>query len=550
MARVHSSAKDVWGYARISTPEQDEGFGLDVQKEEITLYCLRNGLNLLGIITDDCSGDLQFRPGLDKLISNLRQGVGGGVVVHRPDRLARKAWIAEWAMDEWHTMKLAIHFENLGLIENTPEARFQVGIMCQVGELDKAQMLRKMSRGRNKKVRDGIVLGNGVAPFGYRYEGKGKTSRLVIAEDEAAIVRSVFELYVLEDMGVQIIAERFTAERIPTAADRNKNGFRHNKTRGYGEWHAGVLYRILRNPTYYGKMPHFIWTKQYQEVNGVRKIVRHRSLSNPDMVYVGVPPIVSEELWQAAQARLAARTNRPRPNSFRQYLLARRADCMCGWKMAARTTRGGRSHYSETPYYYCNGTTTRNNRRCSMPHFNGRQVDALVWGWVEAFLSEKQALAAGLQAMQSHGEERREELLQRRASVERQLADTARQTQRLLSLYVEGSFDLAMIEQHQKQLEQRQAGLKDGLKEIEEELRCAGPSEEDIIQLQAFADKIRQRFPTVEFEQKRKIIELLGVRVKMFVEDGQRMIEVSCNIPRATLRTMVDDVNSLSLRKS
>src|SRR5450631_347777 len=88
----------VIGYTRVSTTEQVEGFGLDVQEAAIRKYCKADGLHLVAMLTDQGqsgSNGLDDRLGLAEGLARIERGEASALVVYRLDRLARDLILQE-----------------------------------------------------------------------------------------------------------------------------------------------------------------------------------------------------------------------------------------------------------------------------------------------------------------------------------------------------------------------------------------------------------------------------------------------------------------------
>src|SRR5438309_11179607 len=80
------------GYRRVSTDEQVQGNGLEVQEQAIRWYCTDNDLNLIEVTSDEGisgSNGLDARVGLASALARLEAGEADCLVVYRLDRLAR-----------------------------------------------------------------------------------------------------------------------------------------------------------------------------------------------------------------------------------------------------------------------------------------------------------------------------------------------------------------------------------------------------------------------------------------------------------------------------
>jgi len=79
------------GYARVSTSEQSsEGHSLGAQRDAIEAECRRRGWQCVSVETDVASGkSTEKRPGLQRVLTALRDGTADVLVTVRLDRLSR-----------------------------------------------------------------------------------------------------------------------------------------------------------------------------------------------------------------------------------------------------------------------------------------------------------------------------------------------------------------------------------------------------------------------------------------------------------------------------
>lgn len=82
------------GYTRVSTDNQTEGYGLQVQEDRIKAYAKDQGHSLEGVFREEgVSGSLGKRPALGKLFEYIKVHKIDAVVFLRLDRLSRSLLI-------------------------------------------------------------------------------------------------------------------------------------------------------------------------------------------------------------------------------------------------------------------------------------------------------------------------------------------------------------------------------------------------------------------------------------------------------------------------
>ena len=86
------------GYIRVSTAEQVEGFGLEVQERAVREYAMANGLRLVAVCRDEGqsgSNGIDTRAGLAEALATVEGGHATALIVYRLDRLARDLLLQE-----------------------------------------------------------------------------------------------------------------------------------------------------------------------------------------------------------------------------------------------------------------------------------------------------------------------------------------------------------------------------------------------------------------------------------------------------------------------
>ena len=193
-------------------------------------------------------------------------------------------------------------------------------------------------------------------------EGKRKYPTLAINEEQATIVRMIFNAYINENIGTQAIANRLNDMGIkPPMIER---------------WSADTIRDMLENPHYIGKVK---WNERKAVVvldNGKFRKTRPKATDEDYILCDGLhEAIISEELFYAAQDK-RGRSHRTCANKELRNPLAGLLYCECGRSMSYRHSTRGDLKYRE-PRLVCNGQKYCGNGSCSVDEMMDFVVDLL-----------------------------------------------------------------------------------------------------------------------------------------------------------------------------
>jgi len=271
-------------YLRVSTVDQaTEGFSLDMQRERLTAYCTAQGWDDISVYMDDGeSGTGMDRPALKRLIRHIEEKKINGVVVLKLDRLSRKQKDVLYLLEEV--------FENNGVffksatepIETTSAlGKAMIGVLAVFAQLERDMIVERTVGGKLQRIRSGKMHG-GHAPFGYQWPEEGDD--LEIVPDEADTVREIFKRFIDGDSYNEL--SKWAQTKHPSYT-----------------FDAGIIKRILKRPTYAGKM---LYSGNVYESN--------------------TEPIIDQKTWKESQRELQRRDDGLPPRG--EYLLT--GLCRCG----------------------------------------------------------------------------------------------------------------------------------------------------------------------------------------------------------------------------
>ncbi len=496
-------------YARVSTDRQAENQTIEQQVERLQADAQQRGWTITPaqIYRDDgVSGARLDRPALDRLRDAIGQGQVDVLLIASPDRLARRYAYQVWLLEEFARAGCTAIF-----LDRPPTGDPQDALVIQirgaVAEYERAVIADRMRRGRLAALRAGRLLPWATPPLGYRVDPRAPRDPAGVRVDEAgaALVRQVDAWYVEEGLTLYGIAQRLSAQQVPTPT-------------GLALWSPATVRKILTNATYqgiaYGNQQRTVPARRSYPLIG-RALKGAGGASGewrPPEEWIGVPvpAIVSTERFAQAQTRLAQNRERAPRNTQGEYLLRCLVSCrQCG--LAHGIWNNGR--YA---YYRCKGLDGLMARRrptpCRSRQVATERLDGLVWADLCQVLTDPAVLDEAVRRAQQgwlssdERQARRQDLHRRRAEVERQIG-------RLVDAYTAEALTLEELRQRRATLEAR----LEALRREEQQLIAEGVKDDHIqlvaSQVESFRARVAQGLEQATFAERRGLVELLVDRV-------------------------------------
>lgn len=484
-------------YARVSTEDQErEGTSLDTQIEACHKYAEEHGYEVQEehILKEAYSGLTLERPYLDILRAWVANKEVDGVVVYSTDRLSRDPVHLLLLVEEFEKKKAELHFVTEPL-DNTPEGQLLTFVRGWAAKLEAAKIQERTNRGRRARALAGkLPSASHLGLYGYDYlPGReiGEGVRYV-KEEEAKWVREMFQWLVEESLSTRAVTYRLRELGVPTP-------------KGNGFWQKSTVSRILSNPAYCGK------TYAFTQSKGVRK-PKEEWLEIPD----ATPPIISEELFEAAQGQLQRNRELAPRNGKRQYLLKGHVQCrQCGRNYWSNVSHGRR-------YYGCSGSLKIvTPEKCYNRRTNADTLEDMVWEQVEAIITKPELVLAELERRQEESAQvtHLEKDLER---IETQLANRDKQKARAWKAF-EITGDEDAFKASISRLSEETKALEEEKRQIEKRVRDNQQFNPNIEDVQQACELIRQNLRGVSFEDKRFILEAL--QVKVWIDGNEVAIE-------------------------
>lgn len=329
-------------YARVSTEEQAvEGYSISAQKKKLTAYCETQDWDVVGYYVDEgISAKNTNRPELIRMIDHIKKGLIDCVLVYRLDRLTRSVLDLYNLLDVFE--KYDCKFKSATEVYDTTTAigRLFITIIAALAQWERENIGERVRVGQQEKVRQGKYT-SGRKPYGYNADHKEGV--LTVIEEEAKIVRSVFNDY-LKGHSAQRICKKLNTIGTP----------------GRDYWNEKAILYILENPLYVGTLRWRKETEHYFEIPN------------------SVPAIIEKELFDNVQRlREARRESHPR-SAYGSYIFSGIIKCpRCGRSLVGNYVTSKKKDGTITKYkqYFCRG---RKLNVCSMGSMSERKLEKAI----------------------------------------------------------------------------------------------------------------------------------------------------------------------------
>ena len=290
-------------YARVSTEKDEQLNSLKNQQQyyEEFIKSNKNWTLVGGYIDEGISGiSVKKRENFHNMIEDAERGKFDFIITKEISRFARNTLDSIQYTRKLLSCGVAVLFQNDNINTLDEDSEFRLTIMAGVAQDESRKLSSRIKFGHAQSIKNGVVMGNSRI---YGYEKKD--GKLVINEDEAKMVKLIFEKYASGNYSTPMIEKLLYEEGY-----RNYSGRKINR---------GVIGHIITNPKYKGFY-----------VGGKVKIVdmftkKQKFIEPQDWIMwqdkdgTTVPAIVDEATWEKANKYFTERSTqiKSRKSSFK-----------------------------------------------------------------------------------------------------------------------------------------------------------------------------------------------------------------------------------------
>ena len=487
-------------YTRVSTIDQVDGTSLEEQRRMCEAAVTAHAWEVAEVYSDrGASGTSSTRPEWQRMLADCRSGKVQAVVVAKLDRFARKAADAITETDRFGDLGVTLVVVKEQIDMSTPAGRMMRTMLAGIAEMERDMIVDRTTNGQRAKARNGEWPG-GRPPFGWRLEGKSRDARPVPDERERQVLTTAYELLVQKRLTAGQVADRLNdAGLTPRIAAR---------------WNFDVLRRTLVNPTLHTGQT--VWGGTAS--GSVYKRSHHTRLKHDGTPLYGEPipltvpdPPFTKAHHQAVLRAFARRSTRGQSQAAVTQMLSIRLYGPCGKPYLGVTLSA-----KDYDVYRCTGRRhTAGPDKCQCAQVQAQALDARVWSEVERLLGDPDRLEAmARQWLAVPDDTSDDDAALAVAGIDQQIAKRERAVARATT-------ELLMVDDPEPiraALRQIEAELSD-LRQRKAAYAALAASDleraERLTDLAELARRARGRLTTMSREQRREVIEILGIEVWM-----------------------------------
>ena len=348
-------------YSRVSTIEQD----FTSQTNELIKEAESQGYEVTQIYEEKESGFVDDRPELAKVLALTKEETDA-VFVWEISRLSRRTVMVLSTIEEVEKKGILIYAKNenyrswndKGKKDST--SKLVLTLYASIAEAEAQKFKERSKRGKRYRVLVEKKAHTTRPIFGYR---KDENGRLVIFEEEAAIIRDLFEKAL----------EGYSGRRLKL----------YLKSQYNLDYALNTVNYMLHNTAYMGTKKlggRKYYKKDLKKANEGNKV----RFFNPETDVVETPAIVTPEIFNKVQAALTNRRSRSTAKeSGNKKPALLKGLVLCG--------RCGRVYTNTSRVYCCNSSTSLASERCGSTTVASNNLESVVWNVTKEVFSEAMA---------------------------------------------------------------------------------------------------------------------------------------------------------------
>ena len=446
-------------YARVSSESDEQLNSLGNQIQYYEDFIRRNAAWTFvpGYIDEGLSGiSTKRRENFNRMIDDAADDTFDLIITKEISRFARNTLDSIQFTRQLLGCGVGVFFQNDNINTFDEDSELRLSIMSSIAQDELRKLSSRVKFGHQQAIKNNVVLGNSRI-FGYRKENR----RLVIDEEQAPMIRELFELYATDQYSMKQIEALFWEKGY-----RNLNGKKIAHT---------TMSNMISNPKYKG---YYVGNK----VKVVDMFTKKQKFLPPeewvmfkDETGEIVPAIVSEELWDQANAILRRRSddvkNRQGVCNHANLLTGKLFCTCCGTAYYRRESQDKQGHKNSK--WVCSGKIKNGADSCASFPIYEDEIKPLLLDVFRATEASAEALIEEYVEMY-RALDRGGRLGSQIAALHKKLATVEQKRMKLLTYNAQGKLDDADFLAMNKQCSAEAKALQDQLDELTAQQESAG----------------------------------------------------------------------------
>ena len=345
-------------YTRVSTAIQVDGYSLDAQRDKLIKYAEYQELDIAHEYSDQGKSgkSVEGRPEFMQMLEDIKSEKDqvSYVLVFKLSRFGRNAADVLSSLQLMQDYGVNLVCVEDGIDSSKDAGKLMISVLSAVAEIERENIQIQTMEGRKQKAREGKWNG-GLPPYGYKLVN----GLLMIEEEEAEIIRIIFDKYLNTSMGSIAITEYLNSHGY-------KKKLRQNNTLDY--FTENFISKVLDNAVYCGRITY--GKRTMEKVIGTRN--EYRQVRKDDYIDVkGIHEgIITEEEWAQVQIkRKSMAAYQPKTHSLEhEHILSGLLKCpKCGGPMYGNVKRKKKkdgSSYKDYFFYRCQRRKVIDGKKC------------------------------------------------------------------------------------------------------------------------------------------------------------------------------------------
>ena len=409
-------------YARVSTDQDEQINSLENQVQYYTelIQSKPNWKFVPGYVDEGISGgSTKKRDNFNRMIRDAKAGMFDFIITKEISRFSRSTLDSIKYTQELLDYNVGVFFQNDNINTLDTDSEFRLVIMAGVAQDEIRKLSERLKFGFRQAIKNGHVLGNDKL---YGYDKKDCV--LTVNEEEAEIIRIIFDLY-----GNQRLGTRTISKRLMELGYTSREGNAFNTL---------TIRHILENPKYKG------WycgnKSQSVDYRTKRNVLLDESewVTYPDP---SIPAIVSEELWNRANALYKRRREEMKSHSsgvsfHNRYPYSAKIYCEehgTTFHRQVIQTKNGQQEVWQCKVYRSHGRAA-----CSAPQIRSCDLDVILSDIFKELVRDKEKIIDSLVTVLTNIP-KEVDYGKLRCQVENEMDDLERKKNRLLDLSIAGA---------------------------------------------------------------------------------------------------------------